>query len=136
MTVSSQIIEVLNELCKKFGLVIDWSSENIMPYLKELCGRFINYEIYTSVFWMILIPAICVVFWIIFAATFKRAREEAWYDECPIVWVNIISVVFAIGFSITSILVIGHQVFDIIEATYLPEKTIYDFITYQISLHN
>ena len=28
MTVSEQIIQVLDALCEKFGLVIDWTSEN------------------------------------------------------------------------------------------------------------
>lgn len=33
MTVSDQIINVLDALCEKFGLVIDWTSENVVPYL-------------------------------------------------------------------------------------------------------
>lgn len=39
MTVSSQIIEVLNDICNKFGVVIDWSADNIFPYLTELVNR-------------------------------------------------------------------------------------------------
>lgn len=39
MTVSSQIIEVFNEICNKFGIVIDWSADNILPYLTELVNR-------------------------------------------------------------------------------------------------
>ena len=33
MKVSNQIIEVLEYLCQKFGIVIDWTSESILPYL-------------------------------------------------------------------------------------------------------
>lgn len=136
MNVSEQIINVLNDLCQKFGIAIDWSAANVLPYLKELCSRFINYEIYTSVFWMILIPIICIMFWIVFASTFKKAKEVHWDDYYFISFVNIFAGALAIGFSIVSIIVIGCQTFDIIEAIYLPEKTIYNFINYQISLYN
>lgn len=136
MNVSEQIINVLDNLCQKFGIAIDWSAANVLPYLKELCGKFINYEIFTSIFWMILISVICIIFWIVFASTFKKAKEVEWDDGYFISFVNIFAGVLAIGFSIVSIIVIGVQIFDIIEATYLPEKTIYEFINLQISSHN
>lgn len=44
MTVSSQIIEVFNEICNKFGIVIDWSADNILPYLTELVNRIAAFE--------------------------------------------------------------------------------------------
>ena len=37
--VSNQIIEVLNEICNKFGLAIDWTSKNVQPYLQELIAK-------------------------------------------------------------------------------------------------
>jgi hypothetical protein len=136
MSISKQIIEVLDNLCQKFGIVIDWSAENIMPYLKELCSRFINYEIMTSMAWIILMLVICAISWIIFATTFKSSKKVCWNEDYFIVWVNEISLVFSIVWSVISIIVIVTQAFDIIEAICLPEKTIYDFISYQISLHN
>ena len=61
MTISSQIIEVLNDICKKFGIAIDWSQENILPYLQELAGKYISWEIATSVAWLIGAAIIIVV---------------------------------------------------------------------------
>lgn len=136
MSVSKQIIEVLNDLCSKFGMAIDWSSENILPYVKELCGRFINYEIYTSALWMVLMSAICVIFWIVYATTFKSAKNLDWDTDYDVSWINEGSLICAIVLSIITIIVIMVQSFDIVEAIYLPEKTIYEFIDYQIRLHN
>ena len=48
MTVSNQIIAVLDAICEKFGIVIDWTASNIMPYLQDLCKRIVTYEIATS----------------------------------------------------------------------------------------
>lgn len=135
MNISEQIINVLDNLCQKFGMAIDWSSANVLPYLKELCSKFINYEIFTSIFWMILTLVICIIFWIVFASTFKKVKEVEWDDYYFISVANIVAGFFAITFSVISIIVIGVQVFDIIEAIYLPEKTIYDFINYRINLH-
>jgi hypothetical protein len=43
MDISNEIIEVLDHLSEKFGVVINWSSENVMPYVQELCGKYINW---------------------------------------------------------------------------------------------
>lgn len=33
MQVSDQIIQVLDAICDKFGLAVDWTSTNVLPYL-------------------------------------------------------------------------------------------------------
>lgn len=60
MTVSDQIIQVLDNLCEKFGLAIDWTSENVIPYLTTLCTKLVSYEIWTSVAWLAFFP---LAFW-------------------------------------------------------------------------
>lgn len=37
MTVSEQIISVLDALCEKFGIAINWTEENVIPYVEILC---------------------------------------------------------------------------------------------------
>lgn len=41
MQVSEQIIYVLDELAKRFGMVIDWTQQNVMPTVYEICGKYI-----------------------------------------------------------------------------------------------
>lgn len=50
-------IKLLDELAKRFGIVIDWTSENVMPYLEDLFNRFITYHIVVDVFYIILLFA-------------------------------------------------------------------------------
>lgn len=45
---SEEIIKVIDELGKRFGIVIDWSNQNIIPYLQELLKRFICYRNITA----------------------------------------------------------------------------------------
>lgn len=49
MQVSDQIIKVLDNLCEKFGLAIDWTSETVLPYVSTLMTHLISYEIWSSV---------------------------------------------------------------------------------------
>lgn len=51
---SEEIIKVLDVLAEKFGLAVDWTSANVIPYLEQLCGKYVNYEIATSVVWLLL----------------------------------------------------------------------------------
>lgn len=37
--------QVTTYLEEKFGIVIDWSQENIIPYIKELCAKIVKYNI-------------------------------------------------------------------------------------------
>lgn len=65
MNVSDQIIAVLDEVCRKFGVAIDWSSTNILPYLQELGERMVSYTIVTnlvSIFATLLIGGITLFF--------------------------------------------------------------------------
>lgn len=63
--ISNQVIQVLDNLCEKFGIVIDWTSENVMPYLMELFSRYRLYLILTTGF-EILCPFVMAIVGIIF----------------------------------------------------------------------
>lgn len=72
MTISNQIIAVLDAVCEKFGIVIDWTANNVMPYLQDLCHRVTTYEIVTSVAWIILQVIVVIKF-------FSRMARKAGY---------------------------------------------------------
>lgn len=42
---SNEIIKVLDNLAERFGVAIDWTAQNVMPYLQDLYGRIIDYRI-------------------------------------------------------------------------------------------
>ena len=130
MTFSKEIIDVLDYLCKKFGIAIDWTSENVMPYLEDLCGRYISYEVFTSIAWMVAIPAITLIIAIPLAILHKKAKEVEW-DDCyaQTIFAIIFWVLFA-AMCLASIIVVCTQAFDIIECYTIPEKTILEYLKY------
>ena len=121
MSFSSQFIEVLDALCAKFGIVIDWTSQNVMPYLTDLATRLISYEIWTSMAWIVILGVAFVVIW----KLTKNARKDDSFDnvgKCVCAWV-------ACGFiGIIFIVVACVEVFDIIRALTIPEVVIYGFL--------
>lgn len=40
---TNEIIKVLDYLGEKFGMAIDWTQENVLPYVQDLAGRFVKY---------------------------------------------------------------------------------------------
>lgn len=125
MSVSDQIIAVINDLCEKFGIVIDWSAETILPYVEALCKRFIQYEIYTSIAWCILVVGVTLItgaVWGISTPVYRRTRSDSAEAVC-----GISMIAFWICLAVC-IIVCSFQAFDIIEATTIPEKTIIDYL--------
>lgn len=134
MNVSEQIINVLDNLCQKFGVAIDWTGANVLPYLEILCGKFIKWEIATSIFYMFFWTLLAGITWLISKPFIKKAKEDEWdYDFCGSPWIATIGIVIACIFTVLAVINIGEQSCDIIEAISFPEKTIYDYISNLIS---
>ena len=119
MTVSSEIIEVLDYLGEKFGIAIDWTSNNVLPYLQTLADKFIKWEISTSIVWIVIATFVIVAMIVLINLKGIREINEETYG---MLWISIIVLI------IVSFIVICIQIFDIVECNLFPEKALYDFI--------
>lgn len=124
MSISTEVINIIEVLCQKFGIVIDWISETIMPQIEKLCKNFINYEIFSSIFWIGL-ALLCVIITLILFIVAK-----CFWDVEPEIITGLAFVISMVAF----IIVVGVQGHDIVTAIYFPEKSIYDYITYAIEM--
>ena len=123
MTFSKQFIEIMDALAEKVGIIIDWTSKNIVPYMENLVERFIKYETYTSLIWLILgaiILAICIIALI---AAFKDDIDTG----------GIASLILFIPI-LVGIAMVVNQTIDIVEVNNIPEKTIMEFIKYNTDI--
>lgn len=114
MYISEQIIQVLDDLCRRFGVVVDWSKEAVIPYFEELISKFIAFEVKTSYFWIFLGVALMVIAWIVFVVVgliFGMDSDGA-----------IMLCFAAIIFTIVLIIISGCQIYDIITCDAFPEK--------------
>ena len=131
MTVSEQIIQVLDALCEKLGLAIDWTSENVIPYLTTLCGKLISYEIWTSAFWTVFMTVLTIASVIItkkLFPIFKNGLENQGWDEFGWSVASGCAVAGLIGLYVATIIVVGVQTVDIIKCIAFPEMVIFEYI--------
>lgn len=132
MTVSEQIIQVIDALCDKFGIAVDWTGKNILPYIETLCGKLITYEIGTSIAWMaimILSSVGSIIAAKKLAPTFKKGlKEQGTLDDDWTIgtWLAIAGLVIV---NLATIIVVVVQVMDIIQCVTFPEMYIFEYIS-------
>ena len=127
---SEEIIKVLDELGKRFGVVIDWSNQNIVPYLQELLKRFICYQNITAGIWIIISVAIIIggVIMLKFLNKWKKSDDyDSNYcsDDDVLAAVGYILSVCIIALGIG--LIIGN-ILGITKNICMPEMVVYEYI--------
>jgi len=126
---SEDFIIILDELSKKTGEAIDWTSQNILPQIQEIGLKFVRYELITSIIWMtlFLIPTLLLIK--LLHSLFKASLNEEYngnltailYDNDICATVTILSVIVIIILVILIII----QIFDIVQCIVIPEKLIF-----------
>ena len=125
---SEEIIKVLDELGKRFGIVIDWSNQNIIPYLQELFKRFICYRNITACVWIIISIAITISGVVMFRSLNKWRKSDD-YDDCDDDMLALLGYIFSVFITALGIGLIIGNVFGIIKNVCMPEMVIYEYIT-------
>ena len=135
MEVSEQVIKVLDAVCDKFGIAIDWTNNNIIPYIQQLGNKIIIYDICVSIMWLVIGSAIPLTIAILIKKFLNKKKLEAketindyYYTDgsldngafyCYLIIGILLVIAFVIG-AISSQSIIQDMVF--------PEKTIIEFI--------
>lgn len=120
MNFSNQLITLLDDLGRRFGLAIDWSQENIMPYLQELAGKYISWEMATSWMWIAL-GAVLILSGI--ALIVLDVEDVFGYSASGFGYI------FGSLFLLVGLVIVFMEAYDILTCIYFPEKQILDYIT-------
>lgn len=110
MTINEQ---TLQELAKQFGLVLDWSNSNVIPYLQDLAQRVITYEFRSSIFWIVI--GVIIILIGVAAMFLSLHSADEWFFVAIVAW-------------IVGAVIIGNQINDIILCGTLPEKILLRYI--------
>ena len=135
MEISEQVIKVLDAVCDKFGIAIDWTSNNVIPYIEQLGNKIITYDVCMSIMWLVVgcIPLTTAFLIKKFLNKKKLEAEDKPNDyyftdgtldekatDCYFVIVILLAVAIVIGID---------NIQSIIQGIVFPEKTIIEFIT-------
>lgn len=129
---SQEIINVLDNLGEKFGIAIDWSSQNVLPYLQDLMSRFITYKNCSAIIWIVISIIMIVLSIIIGVIICKKITNYYEKESCYCIsdkywgygftWfcVGIIILIFVI--------ILFCNINGIFQNVYIPEATIIEYI--------
>lgn len=127
MEVSDQIIKVLDNLGQKFGVAIDWTQSNIVPYVQDLGNRIVKYEMITSIIYIIFYLIALVGLYLTFKLLIKKIKKpkESYYDD------NFLEYLGCVILGAITFLIIGQiigEIFDIVRCLTLPEQVWISYI--------
>lgn len=125
---NEELIKALTELANKFGVAIDWTSQNALPYVQELMNRIVRFEIATSIMWLIIgLMFIVGTYWIIKLVKFFQQKNKEEPYEAWDLWAGV-----AIGLTVLSpvigVCIIFQQVYDFILCNILPEVIVLRYL--------
>lgn len=114
---SEEIIKVLDDLARRAGIAIDWTSDNVLPYLIELGGKLVKYELWMSI--SLLILGILALFAFVFII--KKSKEINIIDKVDLG-------IFLFLLLASGIAIFTTQIPDIIACITFPEKIIFEYL--------
>ena len=122
-----QIIELLSE---KFGIVVDFTKENIIPYAIDLSNRYINYFIAISIFkiicFLVAIGILIMILKVNNKIKIKTQKDSDGYQFCLIIQILLSLVIVVV--SIFAMICIPSFIIDIIKAIYIPDIVILEML--------
>ena len=122
MTFSEQTISILDYLCQKFGIVIDWTSDTIWPMVEMLASKYIKWEIASSIVWIVIfMMGFIACLWGI--KTIKKHLSDSYIDEMWILFCVFLGL-GALGFVVG----VATQAFDITRCFVFPELELFEFL--------
>lgn len=128
---SEEIIKVLDNLGEKIGITIDWTSENILPYLQDLMSRFIGLKNLQAIIWIVISSIIILVTILAIVGTIKyiKKQDKTSYEYDDKVFVcGLID--FAIGMiTIIFLIILLCNTFGLLQNIYTPELTLLEYIS-------
>ena len=128
---SEEIIKVLDNLGEKIGITIDWTNENILPYLQDLMSRFIGLKNVQAIIWIVISSIIILVTILAIVGTIKyiKKQDKTSYEYDDEVFIcGLID--FAIGMiTIIFLIILLCNTFGLLQNIYTPELTLLEYIS-------
>lgn len=95
---SNEIIDILDKLGEQFGIAIDWTSENVMPYVETIFQKAVNYSASSTIVWLCVCALIIALGMIMIVVGIKNQDED---DEFAMAMSFFGTMVLLIGIGIT-----------------------------------
>ena len=116
---SDELIKTFDYLLSQFGIAVDWTGENVIPYLQTLAEKLVRFEINTSIMWLVIGVVLLI------AGVWMLVKDiKVWNTGVFILGVILI---------IVAGIVCCCQVYDIIKCVSFPELYVFEYIKHALN---
>ena len=115
MIFSEQLIHLIDEFAKRIGIIIDWTSDNVIPYLHDLITRYGQFHLaINSIMFIIclLVAILCAWGWL---------KEIERYNSYDFYEMGILSTTALILMTFFSLLGLFHFGYQMVQLFFIPE---------------
>lgn len=123
---SDEIIKILDILFERFGITIDWTTENIMPYVQTLMVKYVRYEMWTSIIEILVSIAVTVALFFITRALYKAYKKDKYDSDLD--YPMIVSGVAFVAVAVVTIVCVLINVETVVCCLTFPEKVFIDYL--------
>lgn len=116
---NNELVELLKELASQMGIAVDWTSENIRPYIMDIMNKLAKYEIFTSAIWILFLVIVIFIASKLLRMSHKKFKDEEDYEWDEAVFGGT-AIVLSIVILIASVGIV-FECHDIGKALYMPE---------------
>lgn len=93
---NTEAIEILNAICEKIGVAIDWTGENVMPQLESLIEQYARYLLVSNIVGLVVSVLALIGGIVLGVVVFKSYNSGSWavddWDDLSIIgWVAAIA---------------------------------------------
>ena len=126
-----QLLQILENLSNRFGIVVDWTASNVLPYVQELMDRVVKFEVATSVMFLLVgvLLILSVKLWARLIKYLKKIEDESesFYSDTEVE--RVLSAIAAVFCVIIGLLTVLCQVYDLIQCCILPEAILLRYLS-------
>lgn len=122
---SNEIIKILDDLARRFGVAIDWSGKNVLPYVQDLGQRIITYKMSTSILWIVLMT-IALIGVFVGILIYKKTCINKYGKLISDFYGNSVFILI-VSLFIFAIVVIP-KIYTVLKCNFIPETVIYEMI--------
>ena len=116
---SDELIKTFDYLLSQFGIAVDWTGENVIPYLQTLAEKLVRFEINTSIMWLVIGVVVLIM------GVWMLVKDiKVWNTG-----VGGAGVLIIFG----GVIICCCQVYDIIKCVSFPELYVFEYI--ELALH-
>lgn len=120
---SQEVIENLNNLAQKLGIVIDWTNPNVLFYLQDLMRRYISLQNSYAIVWCLISITMIIGSIVVIRLCLKAIKTNSIDVED-----SALGVVLSTAILIIFVVVLFVNIFNLLQNIFMPEITILEYL--------